>query len=895
MELTSEEIREEADILLKKKLKAIFTSEDYRLSISDFNTQADRGIDFVFEIINRPTGATKLKFNAQNKGVAQSENMKFLKTNRTGPIGFISYQLDKIRHIPYYISEIAEPVIIFICDIEKQEVYWYSIQLDQDIRSRAEDQFKKKSDSIQIYVNPDNKISLDNLKKIIEDIRQSKIEQNIDYNYRDDLSEVFSETFKRQDESSDIQAALTFAVNEFGTLTIVPRHIIAQQYPYSLSPSSRSYCTASTLFTTNSELIQYFEGLVKKKNSSIELTEDEIKIVRFLNQNLIFFIEDISGGNRKRIPIRNLLKHSICECILCEYGRMRYSSVIQSLNNPQTGDVNERKNQFISVYINYKLGLFGTAFYKLDEIIKEAYNEKKWESRYLNFYNIKRLASIIRTSYFGEDANEISRVIKSINLDQEYDKAKHHVSGDLYRCLRWIQNEHFLYRPMYRIWKLAQKITEKIGTVQRGGWTSDNSEYELTIEFAHFVSFVEHNPIFYDKFAEFQDVVHKVFEAIIASSSIAKDDVPRAKALDRYLVSKVIKYGDASKISKIFLNHRISQIDVLPIGGQLNINSFSNNFLNLAQSLIDLQQILIYNDGKINFHLKSDIRRVLQNTLLLFSYCNFSKEEIVEIFDACINVFLVNDQINWDHKYFNSFLYRVIDILEKRHLLELLELIALDTNLLDTIEIVPLYDNLKKKGWVPDNSIAFRKIMDYIILGNKREHIRNSFNSLIRIHESLPIKLQEEVSKNVLHLLKKDFDTDLYYRAVIFEVIDYSLHFDLFVDRVPIRSNEASFKEAFSGRKDDINIRLNQLIQICYKFNIDIPSRIVAPSEYYKWLFSPNNYDYEEFNPLWLVEFRVTTYAEKFKSISSIKQAVEDYLSKNNNRELSEFYFNQLI
>ena len=100
---TTEEIREEADLLLRATLGNVFNSMDTRLSVADQNTQTDRGIDFIYEVIDRKSDKTKLRFNAQNKGADKTSVLKILKSDRTGPAGFISYKIEKfaIFHITF--------------------------------------------------------------------------------------------------------------------------------------------------------------------------------------------------------------------------------------------------------------------------------------------------------------------------------------------------------------------------------------------------------------------------------------------------------------------------------------------------------------------------------------------------------------------------------------------------------------------------------------------------------------------------------------------------------------------------------------------------------------------------------------------------------------------------
>lgn len=894
MNLTSEEIREEADLLLNRTLRYVFTTDETKLSTLNLNNQSDRGIDFVFEIVERLTDITRLKFNAQNKGVEQNKNIKILKSDRSGPKGYISFQLDKIRHIPYYMSEIGEPIIIFICDIEKSEVYWYSIQLDSDISKRAKKKIDEEVDSIQIYVNPENKVNGQNSERLLKDILYSKKEQNVRFNYKEEAENFLSETFKRRDEFKDNEDAILHAIGLFEPFEIVPRFLIAKQFPFSLAPDKTGYCITSTLYVTNEELLDYFLNVTKKKEKGDSLTIEEVRIIKFLNRNLIHHIESSNPNSKLRICVHDLLEDDICKCVICEFNRMNYSKVLDQIGNKQK--LSSRLVDHKYTYVKYKFGLYDEVFLDLKNAISEAENHRKWAEKFLLLYNLKKLERIISFNFFGQRADQIVAEIETYNINAEFELSQHKVSSEARAVLRWIHEDRFIHRPLFNIDKFVQKLLDKVFLDDRGGWTSDSKEIELMYEFAHFMSFIEGTPVFYDKFTEFENIIHKVFEGLIVPNKIKRKDTSKHVVINGYVIDKFIRYGKADEMLRIIQNHQVTTLELASEHKERSGNEIANRIQKFAQSIPNLRTKYHYSDGKVNFHIKSEIRRIIENSLLLFSYCDFTDEEVQSVLDSSIRSFIPIEEINWQHKFFNHFIYRVGERLSRSDLDRILDLVASTPSLLNTINIslvVGLLD--KKAGNVGENS-ALHAIIDTIVGLSTKEKRTNHLESLIEVHSYLSMERKEEVSSNILNFLSERFDSSVYYSAVVTEVIDYEPLLGEFIKRVPKSPNEASFKQLFaSGSDEDFNIRVNQLIQICYKFNLEIPEEVVPQIEYYKWLSSPETYDYEKFDPLWVLEFQVKDYARKFRGIPEIRESIEKYLQRNHDRRLSNFYFNELI
>jgi hypothetical protein len=293
--------------------------------------------------------------------------------------------------------------------------------------------------------------------------------------------------------------------------------------------------------------------------------------------------------------------------------------------------------------------------------------------------------------------------------------------------------------------------------------------------------------------------------------------------------------------------------------------------------------------------LKLDVRRNIENILVFASYLALSKDSIGLFSNVVIESLLGSEDVNWDRKYFNHFIYKKGDQIDSDTLIKIINVFNYDVRLRGGINIVQIIGKLKKRSVDIMNSPAIVKAINLLFEKSMDLTDDSSVWAVINIHEYVDESMKSKISKFIESELDVNFNGEIYYKAVVNDVISHEKYFSEFVHRVPKSKNEVSFKEMITGEADVSNWRLNQLIQVCYKLNLSIPKSIVPPSKYYEWLFNPVDFNYNDFDPLWILEFMVKDYADRFKGINALKKAVEKYLYNNHHKALSKFYFSVIV
>jgi len=85
---------------------------------------------------------------------------------------------------------------------------------------------------------------------------------------------------------------------------------------------------------------------------------------------------------------------------------------------------------------------------------------------------------------------------------------------------------------------------------------------------------------------------------------------------------------------------------------------------------------------------------------------------------------------------------------------------------------------------------------------------------------------------------------------------------------------------------------VNTLLDVCYHSGIDLSlgefDEFRNINSYFNWLFDLGNFNYDDFEPLWLTEYRSDFFYRKFAKYPVIKKKVLEYLKNSSNTLLEK-------
>jgi hypothetical protein len=405
---------------------------------------------------------------------------------------------------------------------------------------------------------------------------------------------------------------------------------------------------------------------------------------------------------------------------------------------------------------------------------------------------------------------------------------------------------------------------------------------------------VESTPIAYENYLEFKVLVHKAFEGLILSRQVinGENDVYE---IDYFVIDKVFNHGTISDIEKVLKRYGGRSIKAISNNTKYDHRKLSYQIESLGKSIAVIKKLKTLKSGGQNYEISQTVRSKIENCLVLSSNIDLGKEENVAIFDAVIKYFMLTNIFNWREQYFSEFIFKVKDNIDLDRLIKYAKIIVSNLEIANRYNLVSAIGLIRSKMTQGQNLDKLLPSLVEKIIANKGLNKTQKERILINIHEYLSINEKSVIENYFIKRLNEKFNLNIYYRAVINDVIDYRPWFDEYVAKVPTVFKDGSFKESMTGEKEDMIFELNQLIQICFKFKIKIPDSMPPPSTYYEWLINMGDFDEDNFNVFWLNKFRVVTYIEEYKKHQYIKSSVEKFLKSKNDDLIQELYFNHLI
>lgn len=312
-----------------------------------------------------------------------------------------------------------------------------------------------------------------------------------------------------------------------------------------------------------------------------------------------------------------------------------------------------------------------------------------------------------------------------------------------------------------------------------------------------------------------------------------------------------------------------------------------------------------------------DIRRPLN--ILAESSHNFFWAKYNRIFS---NILVLFNLIDSDKATMNQFTLRLLRFLQMEDVIKKTNLVSVRTFLWNVHEDLSLeikqelvdlmlstekYHNqdsfeligglLQSLGAEGISHSHFAKILELHFNsdnGSKRKH---SPSTIVYFFKSASHDQQVIIKDMILESLMNKFDRDLYYRSVMYDLIEYSHElFDLFYEGSIPKSNATSFRNAFINKNEKRFEFINEVINLCFKFELDLSAKrfdsIRDIDPYYRWLLALDNFDYSEFKPYWIAEYNTSYYNERFRNCQKLRATLSSFLRTNRNPTIQQTYFN---
>lgn len=686
-------------------------------------------------------------------------------------------------------------------------------------------------------------------------------------------------------------------------ISFVPINIFIKNYPFKNTPNSYPYYSIFNVSTDNLEFFNLLKSIKVTNDNILEIEnytyfdnvvdyENKIKkILISFSQNLIFNVS--SEDSREQISIRYSIDKN-CDCPKCSFNKFMFVNCFNNLT-----EYNDDLNDLVELgYLNYKIGNYINSA----NILREAYSKSK-ELKYnikafLIKFNLQKLSIFIRNNYFGENSkDELLIELKKIKLSEEINRLG---TNENLNILEFIKNNDFYTNARNEIQKTTSKIIDSYYSQLNGGWSSNSYIGSLINEFAALETFLSSNYIIYDKFTEFKEVSQIFIEGLFASHSI-NEESSRLEYFDDWMIQQILYYGNADDINKFYKRYKLKKIKYK------KTSETGDSFIDLIDNFFTknnlLRETFLEKCEDTNRKFWSHYSSVFNNILTLVSICDFEKD-FYNSFSSKLFDYLKNENFlqETNIRYVKTFLYRSGK--------------EIDFNLISKF----LKNSLNNYKY--HNYDFFESIADCVKSKNKKINFSKSdlkkilnigFEKCKNCEENHPSKIiipiysiisndnyKKEIRLKINESLKSNFNNDLFYLATILDVIEFDkCFFDKSLEHsIPI-NKKLSLKTVFLGQRKNRNDSLNNLLNLCFKYSIELGTKEIKKikkiDNYYDWLLDMENFDYSKFKYTWIGEYATRFYFKRIANSKKAKEILNSLIQNNYDSELENDYLNIFI
>ena len=764
------------------------------------------------------------------------------------------------------------------------------------------------------------------------------------YNFLKTVEEFdpFSDSF----ENLEIEKQLISSVLRFEGLGAIPTKVIEKISPFRLKKDSTSGVGKNASYsstypfhleTSNEELLSFLKsrnsedannkeikiGFTDNLNTSLPIHEQKFnRTLSLLYSSGIKHIiggKDINPVSIKLNPISNADEE--CTCSDCQYYRFEYSSLLQTLNIASTRLICKKSQQSIGLIDAYgflKTGQVVKAYYALEELKTNSWQQEEYATYFLAIYNqsmLGRFISIINDEASGEDEiQDIQEEIENIDLN----KTIFELPIDKYvkQALILIKDNNSYYSAQATIKDRHSDIVDNYNNYQKNGFRSSGPNYWYIVEttFAQLWEFYSHNHLFNDEHGYFVDLAHQYIEAMIISFCTSKRYEQRLPHLSTFFRHIFIAYGQANKLKGLFDQYNLENLsfenqeeankEIKKIIASFNtfcssgfqINSFLGETIN---------QNHWYQNAILNSTLfEKKVKRVFNNFLLLMSKLDLSKEQVNNVIDDAINYLTTNPifGMSGSLNHFTNFVTHFMKEISEENRLKLVDYI-LSENIWSSNLIKPICDSIVQK----QNRIDFldQTIYNKLIRRLEQKKWRIEIEDMAPIYPLLKEEQKALFYKEIRPLLTDTMTLSKAYSSNVWNPKKDRKILDDFLEKL---LEECKGVENFQVDNDGFpkvadfssSNKLHFIVALIYKHDL-FEDKFVAKvhssvkSNMFKWVLKPTDFDYSLFEMNWILFFKDKSIRASLKNIDKVKESISIGLQENYNEAIAKIYFEELM
>ncbi|MFN3019924.1 PIN domain-containing protein [Chryseobacterium sp. TY3] len=680
-------------------------------------------------------------------------------------------------------------------------------------------------------------------------------------------------------------------------LGYIPLNILRNLYPFTTSKNSKVYSDLFRLSNVNSDLVHFFKNVKVQKNGKIIFREPfEVKgirdyenktrdTLRNLRRNIIYYLDEHTSNEQVEIEYYSKLN---CNCYKCNYEKFNFYKALENLEKLETTD---NKEKLKMAYYHYKVGNLSSAISLYKEILTTAVKNKEFFLYLIANYNLKNIAPLLNNIFRNHSIDEkLSNELKEIDL---YEKALH-VKGHIdYNFVKFLVDESYFNWAFQNITELSKSIIEHYNMQLRGGWSSNNRVWSLINEYAKLQQFIKENYIICDEYDHFTKLFDSTLEGILASYALEPNQGGRIYGIDNYWINNIIFHSKKDSIKQHIKRYKINKIKLSQHQeGQKHILQIATNLFKHNNQEKISQKI-----DKNNDFLVRELNTYFDNIMILCSFLELDSATSNKLAIKALNLIKKEDVLAWHNiESILFFIRRKRKSISHDVLLAYFNYFLTSKKWHSVSYLEQLIDCFENNSLIEITDKQFYQLLNMAL--DKCNHCGNNhgIDALISLFNKTSIEKKQIIKNEITISLSQKFSFDTFYQATIFDVIDFDKkvlqgHLDSFQ---PPLENHRTFKSAFGGQDDPILPHLNELLNLTFKFEMEIgevnTKKIKQINGYYSWLLEMEDFNYSEFDPKWITFYNTSFFIRHMRKSKKLHEYLKDYLNKTTNSKISEVY-----
>lgn len=701
-------------------------------------------------------------------------------------------------------------------------------------------------------------------------------------------------SYKATVKQHDLDSLNGLFEQTYNEVSFIPGHILCKYHPFTRG-NAYTYQGVFCMYHVRNELVDLFSQVSIGEKGPVILDKQFFepvfdyqnkleRVLLRLNGNLIF---NLSGENNKTVNVYfNQEKH--CECERCCFWRLEFHKSLLQLRNTG-GTLRDRLKR---AYINYQFGNLSTAYRQLNELKDDALAEKKYIIYFIALHNLRHLGRFLSNPlYEVEISKEEIAELEGIDLLEVCVNLKGLTDYDF---LSFIANGNFFKDAFDNIEKLAGQIEDNYYSYLDGGWSSDSHIQQLTMEYASLEYFINHNFIIYDAYSNYDRLFDLATKGLFASHAMKNSESSALGKLDDFWLGQLIFYGNKKTIAKYYNRFKLEELTYVK-GKTGTFMLLAENFLsNAGSARLGFSQVS--DQGNVLFH--TSYGAIFDNLVTLATLLTLDKKDIARFGNMLLKFLRQRTSfVRNELETVGDFLFVRGKYLPGR-LRDSYFKFLFESG--ESVEVWPALKSLTRS--YPDGTFEFMyydKLFKIAFEGADLSAGSIGRDFLMLLYGKVPDKEKALITGRISAELNKQFDYSLFYLAAVYDVINPTeKELNKLLDEIDTKKEEHTFRTAFSGRKNNYFRRLDELINLYFKYAIPTTTkrfrRFKKLNRYYDWVLDMDNFNYRHLDMNWLTQYKTKFYYKRMSECEPLKAAMTGYLRKHKNpvvrRAFSDIY-----